>query len=145
MLETLIAGATIVSADGKARRDVAISGGKIAALIEPGDTVEAHKVVDATGCLLLPGLIDAHAHLREPGLTEKEDFSSGTHAAALGGVTTILDMPTDKPWTDSADLLSEKMAMAAGKLHADVGFQAVVSQDLSWLDDLRALAPVSFE
>ncbi|MGX5840958.1 dihydroorotase [Mesorhizobium sp. ArgA1] len=145
MFETLIRGATIVNADRQERRDVGIAGGRIAALITPGETAEAATVLDVSGCLLLPGLVDAHAHLREPGLTHKEDFSSGTHAAALGGVTTVLDMPTDEPWTASAEELADKMAMATGRLHVDVGFQAVVSRDLSRIAGLLALAPVSFE
>jgi len=145
MFETLIRGATVVNAERQERRDVGIAGGRIAALITPGGTAEAATVVDASGCLLLPGLVDAHAHLREPGLTHKEDFSSGTHAAALGGVTTVLDMPTDEPWTASAEQLADKMATATGRLHVDVGFQAVVSRDLSRIAGLLALAPVSFE
>lgn len=145
MFETLIRGATVVNADRQERRDVGIAGGRIAALITPGGTAEAATALDASGCLLLPGLVDAHAHLREPGLTHKEDFSSGTHAAALGGVTTVLDMPTDEPWTASAEELADKMAMATGRLHVDVGFQAVVSRDLSRIAGLLALAPVSFE
>ena len=145
MFETLIVGATIVNEGGEARRDVAISGGKIAALIHPADTAEAQRVIDASDCFLLPGLVDAHAHLREPGLTHKEDFSSGTHAAALGGVTTVLDMPTDDPWTASADQLAAKMSMAEGRLNVDVGFQAVVSERLDRVEGLAALFPVSFE
>lgn len=145
MFETLIRGATIVNADRQEPRDVGIAGGRIAALITPGGAAEAATVLDASGCLLLPGLVDAHAHLRQPGLTHKEDFSSGTHAAALGGVTTVLDMPTDEPWTASAEELADKMAMATGRLHVDVGFQAVVSRDLSRIAGLLALAPVSFE
>ncbi|PBB29901.1 MULTISPECIES: dihydroorotase family protein [unclassified Mesorhizobium] len=145
MFETLIRGATIVNADSEARRDIAINAGRIAALIQPGDAAEARKVIDASGYLLLPGLVDAHAHLREPGLTHKEDFSSGTHAAALGGVTTVLDMPTDEPWTATADQLAEKTSMAEGKLNVDVGFQAVVSERLDSLEGLAALAPVSIE
>jgi dihydroorotase len=145
MFETLIRGASIVNADGIERRDVGIAGGRIMALVAPGETAEAGTVFDATGSLLLPGLVDAHAHLREPGLTHKEDFGSGTHAAALGGVTTVLDMPTDEPWTATAELLGDKMAMAAGRIHVDVGFQAVVSRDLSLIPCLLALAPVSFE
>ncbi|MET1025678.1 MAG: dihydroorotase family protein [Dongiaceae bacterium] len=144
-VDVLLTGGIVVNAESEQRADVAIQGGKIAALTPPGEGVTARTTVDVSGAYLLPGLVDAHAHLREPGLTEKEDFSSGTHAAALGGVTTVLDMPTDDPWTDSAALLSAKMAMACGRIHTDVGFQAVVSHDLGRLDDLSALAPVSFE
>jgi len=145
MFETLIRGATIVNAEGFERRDVGINDGRIAAMIAPGETASAGTVFDAAGAYLLPGLVDAHAHLREPGLTQKEDFSSGTHAAALGGVTTVLDMPTDEPWTATAEQLADKMAMTDGRIHVDLGFQAVVSSDLSHVSGLLDLAPVSFE
>ena len=145
MFETLIRGATVVNADGLSHSDVGIVGGKIAALMPPGETAEAGTVLDASGSFLLPGLIDAHAHLREPGLTHKEDFASGTHAAALGGVTTVLDMPTDEPWTATHEQLADKMAMAEGRIHVDVGLQTVVSRDLSLIPRLLDLTPVSFE
>lgn len=145
MFETLISGGTVVDGEERpARRDVCISGGKVVALAEPGSARGA-TTIDVSGCMLLPGLIDAHAHLREPGLTHKEDFSSGTHAAALGGVTTVLDMPTDEPWTASAEQLADKIAMADGRIHVDVGFQAVVTKDASLDAGLLELGPVSFE
>ncbi len=144
MFDTLIRGATLVNAAGNCRGDVAISGGRIAAITAPGDQPAARTTIDAAGMLLLPGLVDAHAHLREPGLTHKEDFSSGTHAAALGGVTTVLDMPTDEPWTATPAELAGKMALAAGRVHVDVGFQVVVG-DPAHIPALLDLAPVSFE
>jgi dihydroorotase len=145
MFDTLIRGATVVNAEGLARHDVGVADGRIAAFVSPGEPAAAASVLDADHCFLLPGLVDAHAHLREPGLTHKEDFSSGTHAAALGGVTTVLDMPTDDPWTATAGQLADKMAMADGRIHVDVGFKAVVSRDLSLLSGLLEFAPVSFE
>ncbi|MBX4893288.1 dihydroorotase [Rhizobium bangladeshense] len=145
MFDTLITGGTVVNADGQKRAGVGIRHGKIVALLAPGETAMARSFVNATGMQLLPGLVDAHAHLREPGLTQKEDFESGTHAAALGGVTTILDMPTDDPWTATAGQLSQKMASAAGRVSVDVGFQAVLCKDDRPLDELLALAPVSLE
>ncbi|MBZ9683472.1 MULTISPECIES: dihydroorotase [unclassified Mesorhizobium] len=145
MFETLIRGATIVNAEGFERCDVGITDGRIAAMIAPGETATARTVFDASGAYLLPGLVDAHAHLREPGLTDKEDFSSGTHAAALGGVTTVLDMPTDEPWTATAEQLADKMAMTEARIHVDVGLQTVISRDLSLIPGLLDLAPVSFE
>jgi dihydroorotase len=122
-----------------------VADGKVVAVLRPGETAVAASVIDATGRHLLPGLVDAHAHLREPGLTHKEDFASGTQAAALGGVTTVLDMPTDEPWTATPAQLSEKAAMASGRLHADVGFQVVMSRDIADLDALLQLRPVSVE
>ncbi|MEZ4707447.1 MAG: amidohydrolase family protein [Caldilineaceae bacterium] len=71
--------------------------------------------------LKLPGLIDAHVHLREPGYTHKEDFYSGTAAALAGGVTTVLDMPNTQPPTATPELLAEKAALAAAKAVCDVG------------------------
>src|SRR5256885_1937759 len=117
MFETLITGGTVVNADEERRADLAIADGRIAAMLPPGETVVARTIIEASGALLLPGLVDVHAHLREPGLTHKEDFSSGTHAAALGGVTTVLDMPTDDPWTANAERLAAKMEMASNRIH----------------------------
>lgn len=69
----------------------------------------------------MPGLIDAHVHLREPGYEHKEDFFSGTAAALAGGVTTVLDMPNTQPPTATPDLLHDKARLAAAKAVCDVG------------------------
>ena len=66
-------------------------------------SVQPDKVIDAQGCYVMPGLIDLHVHLRDPGLTYKEDVASGSRAAARGGFTTILAMPNTKPVIDSPD------------------------------------------
>jgi carbamoyl-phosphate synthase/aspartate carbamoyltransferase/dihydroorotase len=79
----------------------------------------------------LPGLIDAHVHLREPGYTHKEDFFSGTVAALAGGVTTVLDMPNTQPPTATPARLREKAALAQAKAVCDVGlFVGATSTDL---------------
>lgn len=143
--DTLITNATVVDTDAQHVRHVGVSDGRIEALLDRNAAASARTVIDASGLVLLPGLVDAHAHLREPGLTHKEDFSSGTYAAALGGVTTILDMPTDDPWTATAEQLSAKMGMARNRIHVDVGFQAVVSRDLGRTGPLFELGPASFE
>ena len=74
--------------------------------------------------LRLPGLVDAHVHLREPGYTHKEDFFSGTAAALAGGVTTVLDMPNTNPPTATPERLREKARLAAAKAVCDVGLFA---------------------
>ena len=74
--------------------------------------------------LQLPGLVDAHVHLREPGYEHKEDFYSGTAAALAGGVTTVLDMPNTQPPTATPDLLQDKARRAAAKAVCDVGLFA---------------------
>lgn len=80
------------------------------------------EIVDQRGCYLLPGLIEVHGHMREPGLSHKEDYQTGTRAALAGGVTTVLDMPNTLPPTTTRALLNEKAALAAGRCHTDYGF-----------------------
>jgi dihydroorotase len=145
MFDSLLTGGTLVNADGTRLANIGITDGRIAAVLAPGESGAAQNTIDVTGAFLLPGLVDAHVHLREPGLTHKENFDTGTHAAALGGVTTLLDMPTDEPWTANAAQLAAKMALAEGRIHVDVGFQVVLGRELSGLEEMAALGPVSFE
>lgn len=72
--------------------------------------------------ITIPGLIDTHVHLREPGATQKEDFESGTKAAIAGGYTTILDMPNNPKPTVTAEALEEKIKLTKNRIYADVGF-----------------------
>src|SRR3989338_1887498 len=75
-----------------------------------------------TSLLKLPGFTDVHVHLREPGNTQKEDFSTGTKAAIAGGYTQVLDMPNNTPPTTTHKDLNEKIKLATGKIWCDVGF-----------------------
>lgn len=74
--------------------------------------LQADKVIDAKNRIVLPGLIDSHVHFREPGLTQKEDFLTGSKAAAAGGITTFLDMPNTNPPTTTIERLEEKRRLA---------------------------------
>lgn len=103
------------------QRDVLLDGGVIAA-VGHGLKAEAGERVDASGCLVLPGLIDPHVHLREPGDTYKEDFATGTRAAITGGFTTVMDMPNNRLPTVTKARLDEKLRLAAGKAVCDVLF-----------------------
>lgn len=80
------------------------------------------NIIDANYNYVLSGIIDPHAHMRDPGLTHKEDFSSGSKAAARGGVTTFLDMPNTIPNTITKESLEEKKNMMIGKSYVDYGF-----------------------
>lgn len=80
------------------------------------------NIVDANYNYVLCGIIDPHAHMRDPGLTHKEDFSSGSKAAARGGVTTFLDMPNTIPNTITKESLEEKKNMMLNKSYVDYGF-----------------------
>ena len=80
------------------------------------------EVIDASGCYVLPGIIDDHVHFREPGLTEKADIDSESRAAAAGGVTSYFDMPNCNPQTTTLEALEEKQALAAKKSHVNYAF-----------------------
>lgn len=81
--------------------------------------------------LKLPGLVDVHVHLREPGATQKEDFSTGTKAAIAGGFTQILDMPNNTPPTTTPEELENKINLAKNRIWCDLGFNFGATQDSS--------------
>ena len=86
-------------------------------------------VIDATGKYVLPGAIEVHGHMREPGHTHKEDYVTGTKAAIAGGVTTTLDMPNTQPPTISQTLLEQKIQIASGRAYSDFGMILGASRD----------------
>jgi dihydroorotase len=87
------------------RRDVVVRGGLIEELSRHARPKKSDRVLDASGFLVLPGLIDMHVHLRDPGMTAAEDVGSGTRAAAAGGFTTVVCMPNTKPVLDNPRVL----------------------------------------
>jgi dihydroorotase len=145
MHDLLLTGGRVVTPEGIADADVAIADGRIVSVHARGEAHAAAERRDVAGRLLFPGLVDAHVHLREPGMTHKEDFGSGTRAAAAGGVTTLLVMPTDDPWTTTPEQLRDKTTLAQGRLHVDVAFQVAVGLEGRGLAELRDLGAVSFE
>lgn len=104
---------------------ISIADGKITKLGKEASLLPSEEVVRGKGLVALPGLIDVHVHLRDLQLSYKEDFFSGTCAAAAGGFTTVIDMPNTNPVTDSAERLREKMDVARKKIVVNVGFNAV--------------------
>jgi allantoinase len=104
--------------------EVAVLDGRIAGVAPPGAHLTAtHRLVLATDEVLIPGLVDTHVHVNEPGRTEWEGFASATRAAAAGGVTTIIDMPLNSiPPTTTPENLALKQAAARGQVAVDTGF-----------------------
>ncbi|MEM7126093.1 MAG: amidohydrolase family protein [Chloroflexota bacterium] len=95
----------------------------------PTDQPTNRPTDETMATIKLPGLIDAHVHLREPGYTHKEDFYTGTCAALAGGMTTVLDMPNTSPPTDTPERLTEKRALADSKAVCDVGLFVGATSD----------------
>ncbi|MGN1256529.1 MAG: dihydroorotase [Bacteroidaceae bacterium] len=118
----IIKNATIVNEGERFTGSLIVENGLISDIVSADVTYEDMEVVDGTGCFLLPGIIDDHVHMREPGLTHKADMDSETRAAVVGGVTTVLDMPNVKPLTITNALLEERYRMAATRCHVNYGF-----------------------
>ena len=102
MKSVLIRGGRVVDAGGERVADVAVEDGRIAAVVADGSDLAADVVLDAGGCVVAPGLVDLHTHLRQPGREEAETVETGARAAALGGFTCVLAMPNTDPPVDSA-------------------------------------------
>jgi dihydroorotase len=109
----LIRGGRVVDAAGERAADVLVEGQRIVAVEESLGDTSADLVLDAGGCLVLPGLVDLHTHLREPGREEAETVASGARAAALGGFTCMLAMPNTSPPIDSAAAVREVLELGA--------------------------------
>jgi len=126
--------------------DIAISDGKICRSGELHHNDIADDYYDADGKYILPGIIDAHVHFRDPGLTEKEDFETGSIAAAFGGVTTVVDMPNVIPITSTAQALKDKIKIAQKKSYVDFGLFALLTNDnLDEMDKLKKLGALGFK
>ncbi len=123
-MKTLIKNATIVNEGLTAKGSIAISGDTITAISDNPMQPEASfdRTIDASGCVVLPGVIDDHVHFREPGLTAKADIESESRAAAAGGVTTYFDMPNTVPQTTTLEALAAKHDLAAAKSHVNYSF-----------------------
>ena len=123
-MRTLIQGGTLVNEGRLFEGSILIEDSQIAQIYTDPHTPEASydEVIDASGCFVLPGIIDDHVHFREPGLTAKADIESESRAAAAGGVTTYFDMPNTVPQTTTLEALEEKFALAAQKSHVNYAF-----------------------
>ncbi|MGI5824302.1 MAG: dihydroorotase [Bacillota bacterium] len=117
---------------------VAVKDGKIVAVCDKEFLPEAKEIIDADGCVVLPGAIDSHVHGRDPGSTEREDFYTITAAAACGGITTIFDMPNNLPPTSNVKNFEEKREMAEKKAYVDFALYAGAGSDN--IDDISDLA-----
>jgi dihydroorotase len=115
-----ITGGTVVTPSGSVNADVLIAAGKVAALVSPELGLAADApAIDATGKLVIPGMIDVHVHTREPGYEHKEDIETTTQQAAAGGVTTIFGMPNLNPPTTTLETLEQVIELYRAKSIVD--------------------------
>ncbi|MEM2281726.1 MAG: dihydroorotase family protein [Candidatus Bathyarchaeia archaeon] len=124
---------------------IAIEGGKISKIGKEAHMPKTDETLSLNGLLVLPGLIDVHVHLRDEGKAYKEDFYTGTAAAAAGGFTTVLDMPNNAPVTMSAEALKNRMATARRKILVNVGFYSEFPKDTREIPKIIAGGAVAFK
>jgi dihydroorotase len=124
---------------------IAVRNGKIAKIGREAYMPKAEEKIDLKGLLTLPGLIDVHVHLRDEGKAYKEDFYSGTAAAAAGGITTVLDMPNNEPVTMSVKTLKARMEIAEKRVLVNVGFYSEFPKDLNEIRKIIDAGAVAFK
>jgi len=111
MPEIVVRGGTVADETGQRRADVLVADGRIVAVEDAIDLPAGALVLDARGCVVSPGLVDIHTHLREPGGEASETVESGSRAAALGGYTAVVAMPNTEPAIDSAAVVRDVLAL----------------------------------
>src|SRR5919202_5906250 len=124
--DLLIEGGTVVNAHARAEADLAVKDGVIIAIGRGEAMPEARETIDATGFHVLPGVVDVHVHVRDPGLTHKEDWATGSAAAAAGGVTTVFDMPNTNPPTGTLEAFEIKREAAAATSIVNFGLYGLL-------------------
>jgi allantoinase len=136
-----------VTPDGVREACIHVSNGSVERVAAFDDVPPGVPLVDAGEAVVLPGLVDTHVHVNEPGRTEWEGFGTATRAAAAGGVTTIIDMPLNSiPATTTPEALARKRDAAEGRIHVDVGFWGgAVPGNLGDLGDLHRAGVFGFK
>jgi allantoinase len=146
MPDLFLKSTAVVTPEGQRPALLALQGGRIAEVL-PYDAAVAGPVLDVGSAAVLPGVIDPHVHLNEPGRTEWEGFDTGTRAALAGGLTTVVDMPLNSaPVTTSVENLRLKQAATQGQLHTNVGFWGgIVPGNSAEIEPLIAAGVLGFK
>lgn len=135
-LDLKIVGGTIYSPQGLETADIGVRGERIVSIALPGELPVACERLDARGKVVIPGVIDLHTHLREPGYEHKEDFTSATKAAAAGGITLCVGMPNVKPTPNTAQRYRELKELMKPKICVDAAHWCGPPLDLKTLPDI---------
>ena len=145
MASTLIESAQVPIGNELTQANILIEDDKIRRITKLKPTSRTDLTINAEGLLALPGMIDAHVHLRDMELSYKETFETGTQAAAVGGFTTVLDIPNTRPPTTSALKLAEKMSRAEGRIYSNVAFQGSLVSDSAELRRMVETGAIAFK
>lgn len=140
MFDLVLKNGTVVTPSWRKKTDVGVCEGKISIIgnLNEVSSLNAKKIIDTSGLFILPGVIDPHVHFRDPGSTEREDFITGSTAAAFGGVTTVLDMPNTTPRVVSSQNYRLKEAAIKGRSYVDYAFWGYVLP--GYLEEIENLA-----
>ena len=123
MFDLIVKNGQIVTTEKIFKGSICIKDDKIAAIMSPETDVAASKIIDAEGKYIFPGAIDTHAHLNDPGYTWREDYAHGTAAAAVGGITTIIDMPLqNEPALTDGKIFDDKYKAVSHNAYVDYCF-----------------------
>jgi dihydroorotase len=145
IVDSLLTNAKAYVNNGIVDCSLAIENGKIFKIGKETQMPRADEKINLRSLLVLPGLIDVHVHLRDEGKAYKEDFYTGTAAAAAGGMTTVLDMPNNAPVTMSAETLKNRMQIAKRGALVNVGFYSEFPKDLGEIKDIVAQGAIAFK
>jgi dihydroorotase len=145
IVDSLLTNAKAYVNNGIVDCSLAIENGKIFKIGKETQMPKADEKINVRSLLVLPGLIDVHVHLRDEGKAYKEDFYTGTAAAAAGGMTTVLDMPNNAPVTMSAETLKNRMQIAKRAALVNVGFYSEFPNDLSEIKDIVTQGAIAFK
>ena len=144
-VDTVLFNAKIYTPKRIVEAGLAIENAKIVKIAKETNLPKASNRIDIKGNLIIPGLIDSHVHLRDQELAYREDFTTGTAAAAEGGVTTVIDMPNNRPVTMSAEALRKRMELAEKRVFVNVAFNSAFPGTKNEIHDIVKQGAVGFK
>jgi dihydropyrimidinase len=135
-MDLVIANGSVLGENGVYEASVGVEDGRIAAIESPEGGLRGAETIDATGMLVMPGVIDVHVHMELPvgGIVSSDDFASGSVAAAFGGVTTMIDFATQSKGESLVKVVEERRALAESKVAVDFGLHCAITD---WNPDTR--------
>lgn len=144
-VDTVLYNVKVYASGGLIEAGIAIDQDRIVKIAKKPSLPKASRQINLRGNIALPGIIDSHVHLRDQELAYKEDFTSGTGAAAAGGITTVIDMPNNQPPTMSAKGLHERMRLAEPKILVNVAFNAAFPTRTREIPEIAEIGAVGFK